>query len=418
MKNMKKTAAFITAVTMIMSLSACQGDKLTPATPASDTQAQVTEQQTAGAANPAVKPARDIPSIELVKEMKVGWNLGNTFDAVIGSPNGTETPKDWETAWGQPETTKALIDQVAAQGFNVFRLPVTWDGKFGEGPDYKINEDWLARVQQVADWALEDDMFVIINCHHEEWNMPTEENTEKAEEITRALWGQIADHFADYDEHLIFECMNEPRLKGTPMEWNGGNDASRQIINRWNAAFVETVRSKGGNNKLRHLMIPGYAASSSEKCLKDIVIPDESDDKIIVSVHAYLPYTFALAEEDQAKKEWSADDPADTRDIQILLLTLKELFLDKGRAVIIGEFGTRNRFNTDARVDCARYYITKATQAGVPCVWWDNNAFVSGEAFGLIDRRTFEWRYPAIIEAMMTARKDTEWGTGDIAGNE
>lgn len=352
---------------------------------------------------PEMSPMRDIPSIELVKEMSVGWNLGNTFDSSKENFTGDETVESWETAWGQPVTTKAMIDSVKAQGFNVLRLPVTWTGKFGEAPDYTIREDWLARVKEVVDWAIEDDMFVILNMHHEEWNMPTDENAAPAEEMTRKLWAQIAEYFKDYNEKLIFEGMNEPRLKGTPIEWTGGDAASRAVINQWNAAFVETVRASGGNNALRHLMIPPYAASSWDTPLSELVLPD--DDKVIVSVHAYLPYSFALADKAQATDQWSADNANDTRDIDHLFELLNELFIKNGRAVIIGEFGTRNRMNTAPRAECARYYVGKATEVGIPCVWWDNNAFVgNGENFGLFDRKTFEWRYPDINTALFEAR--------------
>ncbi|MDE7294557.1 MAG: glycoside hydrolase family 5 protein [Oscillospiraceae bacterium] len=352
-------------------------------------------------------PMRDIPSIELVKEMRVGWNLGNTFDSLINNPDGSETTEQWETAWGQPVTTQRLIDSVKAQGFNVLRLPVTWEGKFGEAPDYTIREDWLARVKEVVDYAYANDMFVILNAHHEEWNNPTADNEAAADKILRAIWKQIAEYFKDYNEKLIFEGMNEPRLKGTPMEWTGGNAEAREVINHWNAAFVETVRATGGNNANRHLMVPTYAASTSGQVLNETVIPD--DDKVILSVHAYLPYFFALAEPDSAVSEWSADNPADTRDIDVLFADLKDRYIDKGQAVIMGEFGSRNRMNTAARADCARYYITKATEAGVPCVWWDNNAFVgNGENFGLIERKSYEWRYPEIVTAMMEARGG-EW---------
>ncbi|MCM1579265.1 MAG: glycoside hydrolase family 5 protein, partial [Ruminococcus sp.] len=314
-----------------------------------------------------------------------------------------ETVEDCETAWGQPVTTKRLIDSVKAQGFNVLRLPVTWEGKFGEAPDYTINEDWLARVKEVVDYAFANDMFVILNAHHEEWNNPDKDNEAAADEILRALWAQIAEYFKDYNEKLIFEGMNEPRLKGTPMEWTGGNAEAREVINHWNASFVETVRTAGGNNPKRHLMIPTYAASTSGQVLNDTVIPD--DDKVILSVHAYLPYNFALAEPDSAVNEWSSGNAADTRDIDNVFADLKDRYIDKGQAVIMGEFGSRNRMNTAARTDCARYYITKATEAGVPCIWWDNNAFVgNGENFGLIDRKSYEWRYPDIITAMMEAR--------------
>lgn len=384
-----KVTAVLAAAVMMFSFAAC-GNK-------SDNDGAADADNTS-VSEPA--PMRDIPSTELVKEMKVGWNLGNTLDSTITNPKGTELPSDWETAWGQPVTTKAMIDSVAAQGFNVLRVPITWEGKFGEGPDYTIDPDWLARVNEIVDYGIDDDMFVIINVHHEEWHMPTYENEAAAQEILTALWAQIADHFKNYNEKLIFEGLNEPRLKGTPMEWNGGNDEARDVINHWNAAFVETVRNSGGNNKLRHLMVTPYAASSMDKVLNDFAVPD--DDKVIVSIHAYLPYTFALADNAQATTEWSADNPADTNDIDMLMANLKDRYLDKGRAVIIGEMGTRNRMNTEARAECARYYSEAAHNAGIPICWWDNNAFVGGgENFGLFDRKTFEWRYPDIISALM-----------------
>lgn len=384
-----KVTAVLAATVMMFSFAAC-GNK-------SDNDGAADADNTS-VSEPA--PMRDIPSTELVKEMKVGWDLGNTLDSTITNPKGTELPSDWETAWGQPVTTKAMIDSVAAQGFNVLRVPITWEGKFGEGPDYTIDPDWLARVNEIVDYGIDDDMFVIINVHHEEWHMPTYENEAAAQEILTALWAQIADHFKDYNEKLIFEGLNEPRLKGTPMEWNGGNDEARDVINHWNAAFVETVRNSGGNNKLRHLMVTPYAASSMDKVLNDFAVPD--DDKVIVSIHAYLPYTFALADNAQATTEWSADNPADTNDIDMLMANLKDRYLDKGRAVIIGEMGTRNRMNTEARAECARYYSEAAHNAGIPICWWDNNAFVGGgENFGLFDRKTFEWRYPDIISALM-----------------
>lgn len=385
MKKTKLTALLLAAVMSVGMFTACgKGNE------ASDT-----------AADTDAKAIRDITSMELISEMKTGWNLGNTLDSTITNPTGSETPSDWETAWGQPVTTKAMIDSVKSQGFNVLRVPVTWEGKFGEAPDYTINADWLARVKEVVDYGIDNDMFVILNMHHEEWHMPTADNEESAEKILRALWAQIADYFKGYDEKLIFEGMNEPRLKGTAMEWNGGNQEAREVINQLNAAFVETVRASGGNNEKRHLMIPTYAASTMDSVLNDFVIP--ADDKVIVSVHAYLPYTFALADNASGTSEWSADNFADTKDIDELMSKLKERYIDKGQAVIIGEYGTRNRtFNTEPRTACAKYYVSKATEAGIPCIWWDNNAFIgNGENFGLFNRTTFEWRFPEIVSAIM-----------------
>ncbi len=396
MKKFRFLAVAAAAAMMMSGFAGCSGSN-------SDSTSENNAAETvAEASTPEMAPMRDITSMELIKEMKIGWNLGNTLDATIENPTGNETPTDWETAWGQPVTTKDMIAKVKAAGFNVLRVPTTWEGKFGPAPDYTVNPDWLARVKEIVDYGIENDMYVILNMHHEEWHMPTLENEAAAEEIIRAVWSQIADYFADYNEKLIFEGLNEPRLKGHPAEWNGGDADARKVINTWNAAFVETIRSKGGNNEKRHLMIPTYAASSLNAVLADFVIPE--DDKVIVSLHAYLPYTFALAEPEQATEEWSKDNAADTRDIDNFFATIKELYIDNGQAVIVGEFGTRNRFNNAQRAECGRYYVSKAAEIGVPCIWWDNNAFIgSGENFGLFDRKTFEWRYPEIITALMEA---------------
>ena len=397
MLKLKKILAAISASAVMLScLTACGSTDT--ATEADETAASETETEVQ-----TVSEIRDITSMELISEMKIGWNLGNTLDSTITDPSGDESVETWETAWGNPVTTKAMIDQVKSQGFNVLRIPVTWEGKFGEAPDYTIREDWLARVKEVVDYGIENDMFVILNMHHEEWHSPTKDNEAQATEMITALWTQIAEYFSGYDEHLLFEGMNEPRLKGHPAEWNGGDAEAREVINNLNAAFVAAVRATGGNNTLRHLMVPTYAASTLDTVLDDFVLPD--DDKVIVSVHAYLPYSFALA--DDGVDTWSVDNTSDTQDIDELMLKLKERFIDNGTAVIIGEFGTRNRFNTEERAACASYYVTKATEIGVPCIWWDNNAFVgNGENFGLFERKTFEWRYPEIISAMMEAVGD------------
>lgn len=333
---------------------------------------------------------KDISSMELVADMKIGWNLGNTLDASGGLGIMSET------AWGNPKTKQEMIDAIIDAGFNVIRIPVTWNGHFGTAPEYKIHDVWLERVKEVVDYAYEKGAYVILNMHHEEWYMPDEEHKEENGEQIAALWNQIATYFKDYDEHLIFEGLNEPRLRGTSKEWTGDATAS-EVINYWEQIFVETVRATGGNNTLRHLMITGYAASSSRENLARIVLPE--DDKLIVSVHAYTPYNFALNANGTAS--WSADKNGS--ELDNFMKMLDELFISKGTPVIIGEFGAVNKDNMEARVEWAQYYVTAAKNAGIPCVWWDNNAFDgNGENFGLFNRRTLEFSYPELMDAMMT----------------
>jgi endoglucanase len=337
---------------------------------------------------------RDIPSVDLVKEIKIGWNLGNTLDATAGSGLGSET------SWGNPYTTKELIDAIKAAGFNTLRIPTTWEKHLGMSPDYIIDEAWLNRVQEIVDYGRANDMFVIINMHHEEWHFPSYENEKAAVDILTKVWKQIADRFENYDEHLIFEALNEPRQKGTNFEWNGGNEEGRDVINKFNAAFVATIRSAGGNNPLRHLMIPPYAASASTQAWSNFIVPE--DDKIIVSIHAYTPYNFTLNKTGTA--EWSSTNSNDTKDIDSLMKNIYNNFISKGTPVILGEFGSMNKNdNVAARVDWAEYYISKATEKGIPCSWWDNGAFVgSGENFGLIDRYSLTWKYPEVVDALMS----------------
>jgi len=335
---------------------------------------------------------RNIPSTELIKEFSIGWNLGNTLDATGGGalPNT-------EMSWGNPYTRKEVFDKVKEAGFNIVRIPVSWGNHLGPEPDYEIHKVWLDRVNEVVDYAIDNGLYVILNMHHEEWHFPSYENFEKANAILTSVWAQIAERFKDYDEHLIFEGMNEPRMKGTPYEWTGGNAEARDVINKLNRSFVETVRSAGGNNPWRHLMIPPYAASSDPKTWKDFLIPE--DDKIIVSIHAYTPYNFALNK--KGTSEWSSEKTSDTAEIDKLMDNIYNSFISKGYAVIIGEFGAMDKDNLKDRVDWAGYYVKKASEKGIPCLWWDNGAFVGdGELFGLLDRRNFTWKYPEIVEAL------------------
>lgn len=398
----KKLFSIILSSFMLFAgLCGCQSGKQPEHTDVTPT---VTEAVSTPVAEPTATPTptpepltiADISSVDLVAGMKIGWNLGNTLDATGGMGIMSET------SWGNPKTKQEMIDAILDAGFNVIRIPVTWDGHFGAAPEYKIHDIWLERVKEVVDYAYNKGAYVILNTHHEEWYMPTEENKVANGEQIAALWTQIAEYFKEYDEHLIFEGLNEPRLRGTSKEWTGDATAS-EVINYWEQLFVDAVRATGGNNTLRHLMITGYAASSSKDNLAKIVLPQ--DDKLIVSVHAYTPYNFALNKNGTDK--WDA--AKDKNDIDYLMKAIDELFISKGIPVIIGEFGAMNKENEAERVEWVTYYLTKAREIGVPCVWWDNNAFTgNGENFGLLDRRKVEFPYQDLLNAMMQVANPQE----------
>ena len=390
MNIVAKTAAFLAAVMCAASLSGCAKK------PAESSQPEELPPQSIYYTS-QVDDAMDesMSSLEFTSQIKVGWNLGNTLDATGG------TGVDSETSWGAPLTTESLILAVKEAGFNAVRVPTTWGKHMDE--EHNIDEAWIARVNEVVDYAYNNGMYVILNMHHEDWNHPYEDNKQQGAEILTKAWTQIAERFSKYGERLIFEGMNEPRWVGTPQEWNGGNDEGRSVVNYFNQVFVDAVRATGGNNANRFLMVCPYAANSGEGALSALVIPtDSANDRLIVSAHAYIPYSFALQGDGTAK--WLAERPPCTREIDDLAALLDKLFISKGRAVIIGEMGAMNRFyendegetvnNEEFRAQWAEYYTGAMKKVGVPCFVWDNNSFYSGETFGIFDRSTGECKYP------------------------
>ena len=388
MKLRKILACVLCAGVLVLSVSACENNA-----DAENTSTAVTEEIIE---NTAIKgEIRDISSMELIGELTAGWNLGNTLDATGGNTVASET------SWGNPVTTKEMMDTVKAAGFNIIRIPVTWARHMDINDD--IDPAWMDRVQEVVDYAIDENTYVIINLHHEEWNNTFADKKDQTVETMKRVWEQIAERFKDYDEHLIFEGQNEPRKKGTDLEWTGGDEECWDFVNATNAAFVETVRNSGGNNPKRHLMIPGYCATSDPKGPEMIQLP-ENDDKIIVSVHAYTPYNFALS--DKPASKFVSTRKNSTRDIDSLAEMLETSYINNNIAVIIGETGARNKDNLEFRVDWAGYYTATMRKAGITCIWWDNGAINgSGENFGLLDRQNCTWHFPEIVDAFIKGGK-------------
>lgn len=328
-------------------------------------------------------------SAEIVKDMKIGWNLGNTLDCYDYSDYAT----DGETAWGNPKTTKSMIDTVKAAGFNAVRIPVSWNDHMNGDT---IDSAWMDRVNEVVDYAIDNGMYVILNVHHDDytWLNPSKADEAKVKARLVKIWEQIASRFKDYDEHLLFEGMNEPRIVGGQDEWTGGTEEEREVINNLFAAFVETVRKSGGNNATRSLIITGHAAAIDEKAVKGIKVPD--DDHIIVSIHAYAPYSFAL---DQSGTSTFSD--SDKSELDKNFDFLKSTFIDKGIPVIIGEFGSLNKDNMSDRVKHMEYYVSAAKARGITCFIWDNGVKDGEGAFGLLNRKDGSWYFKDIVDAAM-----------------
>ncbi len=339
----------------------------------------------------------DQTAVEFVSGLGVGWNLGNSLDAL-----GTGLTS--ETAWGNPKTTQQMILDVKAMGFDVLRVPVSW-GLHCDG-DGTVDPAWMARVKEVVDYGYNNGMTVILNSHHDcdyyDIGGCAESEETLAASVTKMkkLWEQIAETFRDYDTRLIFETLNEPRTIGSPNEWSGGLPSEQKVVDRLNREILETIRSSGGNNPRRFVMMPAYAATPNLNTLMAMELPE--DDRIIVSVHAYSPYNFAMNAEGSAQFTDS-----DRRELDSFFENLNLLFVKKGIPVILGEFGATNKNNLEDRCAWAEYYVQGAGKFGIPCVVWDNNdaSAAGAEMFGLYDRARGEWYFPELAKAYTDAAR-------------
>lgn len=394
-------------------------------TTATPTQAPTTEAPTDPVTQPgeiislSAFPEVEIPdteAIRFVENLQIGWNLGNTFDAHTGAKGLA-----LESAWVGVKTSQKLIQTVYDAGFRTIRIPVSWHGHVD--PDtMKIDEAWLNRVKEVVDWSLEAGLYVIINIHHDNdkndkglYLYPSYDELETSKKYVTAIWSQVAETFADYDEHLVFEAMNEPRQVGTSYEWwvtPNSREGKECIdcVNQLNQTIVDTIRAQGSEaNRSRYIMVPGYCASPDLETPEAFKLPtDEQATKenlILLSVHAYRPYYFALAgtNESQYTEKFTIAKAADRKDIDSFMKAIYAKYVSKGVGVVIGEFGARLKNGNDrAREEFAAYYVAEARNYGMTAIWWDNHIFSgSGEIFGLIRRNDCSIVYQTIVDQLI-----------------
>ncbi|MCR5094416.1 MAG: glycoside hydrolase family 5 protein [Lachnospiraceae bacterium] len=394
---------------------------------AADTDASQEEQQEEQPAEESQDPLwyGDVPAVEIPKnealdftaKLGAGYNLGNTFDAYNDTGIAADLSNELttETYWQPVETTQKTIQGIADAGFKAIRIPVSWHNHVTG--DVEISKAFLDRVNTVVDWALDAGLYVIINIHHDnhpEANAysPDKAHREQSLHYVTRIWQQVAERFKDYDERLIFESLNEPRLVGNESEWwfsiNFPPDdvkESIEIINELNQAFVDTVRSVEGKHRNCYLMCPGYDASPDGALVEGFRLPTDAadiDNRIILAVHAYTPYNFALNE--SGTEHFNPKNTSDKNDINAFITRIYNAYVKEGIPVVIGEFGARDKNgNLQDRVDYIRYYTAAAWAHGIPCFIWDNGAFSgSGEIFGIYDRAKGEAVYPDIIGAIVT----------------
>lgn len=370
---------------------------------------------------------------DIAEDMGAGWNLGNTLEAAKDGQVG-------ETKWGNPEATQEMIDAVADAGFSTVRIPVSYLDKIDDDNNYKIDSEWLDRVQEVVDYCYNKDLYVIINVHGDGyytvdggWLLCAEDETAQTEIKAKyeAVWKQIATQFADYDEHLIFESMNEVFNNN----YNDPNPDAYSNINAYNQIFVDTVRDTGSNNTHRWLLVPGWNTNidytcgdygfempTDEKCSAD-------EKRLMLSVHYYDPWDYCGTEtvktylwgekgaqivsdqgaNEKSKATWGEEDYLEGQ-----LDKLKTQFVDQGIPVIVGEYGCIDKTTANSdyssaiaenRVYYNGFFAGTAASKGIIPVYWDNG-INSTYGFGLFDRKTYEQTQPEIISAIVNAVKN------------
>jgi aryl-phospho-beta-D-glucosidase BglC (GH1 family) len=344
---------------------------------------------------------------DIVSKMKVGWNMGNTLEAICG-----------ETAWGGAITTQKLIDSVKAAGFNAIRLPCAWFCHSDTNTS-EINTDWIARVKEVADYCVNDSLYVIINIHWDNGWLENRVDVKDSAQVIkrqRTYWTQIANYFKDYDEHLLFASANEP---------NVSDATGMSVLLSYHQTFINAVRATGGNNSSRTLIIQGPSTDIDKtNQLMNTMPTDQIANRLIVEVHYYTPYQFCLMSADASwgkmfyywgKGNHSATDVTrnstwgEESDVENFFGEMKTKFVDKGIPVIIGEFSAMKRKlspPSDQALHIAsveyyyKYIVKSSVNKGIIPFCWDTPG-------GIFNRSTGDIINRDIVDAIIQGVRDT-----------
>ncbi|WP_208589873.1 cellulase family glycosylhydrolase [Gracilibacillus suaedae] len=339
-------------------------------------------------------PTEEINIQTYAENMQPGWNLGNTYDAV-----GED-----ETAWGNPFVTKDLIKKIADEGFKSIRIPITFDQRMAESGDYQIDEDFLIRVDQTVQWALEEDLYVMINIHHDSWiwiESGMQENHDQTVERFNAIWTQLADRFKDDSTKLMFESINEPRFLGTEEE-------SQQYLDELNTHFYQIVRESGGNNDIRPLVLPTLDTGSEPEKITALYnfINSLEDPNIIATVHYYGFWPFSVNIAGYTRFEQDTKE-----DIHATFDRVHDTFTANGIPTVIGEYGLLG-FDVDTgviqqgeKLKFFEYMLHYAQEKDLVHMLWDNGQH--------LDRDTLEWSDQQFFNMVQTS-----WHTRSAVPND
>lgn len=322
-------------------------------------------------------------AIEIAADMGYGWNLGNTMEATnTWTPNPKVT--DFETAWGQPVTTKAMIDGIKKAGFNSIRIPVSWSNMMSSDGNYTIDASYFKRVDEIISYAFANDMYVIINDHYDGgWWEHFCGNKRDCMKHYKSMWTQVAEHYKDYSEKLIFESANEElgdslKKSLSKTDVNISDTALYNLVNEINQTFVDIVRQSGGNNARRYLLIAGFNTDIDKTCSSLYEMPaDTISNHLMVSVHYYTPWIYVGLHKNEGygyKDSWGTDD--DKAEMAGFFAKMKK-FTDAGYGVVIGEYSVLS-YNNDTKAyerktgdtTFIKYLLTLCDKYGyAPYVW-------------------------------------------------
>ena len=327
-----------------------------------------------------VTTMRDITAFDLVSEMNVGINIGNSLDSVGNT----------EEDWLNPPVTKDLIIAYKNAGFNTIRLPVTWYTHMDASGN--PTTAWLDRVEEVVNWILEEDLYCIINTHHEQSWLNTGVEVDTIKDKFTTLWTAIANRFEQYGDHLLFEGYNE--ILKAEGDWSDAEASDYANANKLSQVFVDAVRATGGNNSKRTLIINTYGALHYTTGFE--LPTDTVKNRLAVEFHCYSPQDFCFT---GGRTTWGES----TTDVKTVESYCKEfsVFTSQNIPVILGEFGAVDKNNTEARVAYADTVARYCNKYGIMPIWWDNGN-TGSDLYCILDRNTYEVTMPGIVSALLT----------------
>lgn len=389
------------------------------------------------------KTGMELTAQEWNKQVKAGWNLGNTLECPGSGWDANSVNIGWqkaydtsaETCWGNPKTTKEMITAVKNAGFNAIRIPVRWACHITDATAMTISDAWLQRVKEVVDYCIDNDMYVIINTHHDMWleYQATPSKKDDNNNKLSKLWTNIANYFADYDGRLAFAGTNEVHMQDN---WNEPAATNLAVQNSYLQTFIDAVRATGGKNYYRHLIVQTWACNPYFGLNGKLIVPNDVEEngcsRMSIEFHYYNPYNYCSGNKGSGYYNyWGTEytgsqkdkaSPDNEKTMRDFFNQVDQEWVSQGLGIVVGEWGISDRYNTSldkkAIHENMTYYCTFLTNEirtrGYSAFIWDNNVFGNGsEKFGIFDRKDnmkikADWITKGIEEGVRQAANSIE----------